>query len=299
MDKYELEEKIAKTEYLVEADDFTKQALWQRHSHEGLPFSRSERWDGPRFEWRDLPGVGFHIGDLDGRPLMLTVMWSIVGGALVGFYHGSSQLVDHARIEEYLDEKFPDVPRTDARNLRVLAYLEDRDGAPVRLDEAGQALGRETVELYRKGGILTTRAVEMALVARDRGEDGAEEVLVAVQGLGAQCEKFREHVWLPWLKKYYEGAPSRGHEGKAGPLNVMVYGLAGRVMVTMRFSSPEPGQEDWFLSLLGYEGDTDGMYVRGVLGNAAVMSNMLDVAIQHADALREDIHPDDAVRLAV
>lgn len=163
------------------------------------------------------------------------------------------------------------------------------------LDYKEGLLGRETVEDFREHGRLTTHAVEMSSVARDLGEDGAAEVYAAVEAVQQACERFREAVWLPWLKGYYVTARDRGHVARGGAVEMLVYGLAGRVMVTLR------GREssDDFVSLLGYDGESDGMYVRGADGSSGRLCAMIEEAVRLTQTLEDDIRSDDEVGLAL
>jgi len=298
MDKYELEEKIAKTEHLVEADSFASTCLWERWA---VDADRSGTPSERRLSWKEHSrGIGLEVGRLDDRPVMVTLFWNTIGGALVCFYHSDSQVVDRRMVEGFLRERFPDVPIRDALNFHnVVLDIGRRDAEPVELTEDKRVLGREVVEDFQKDGLLTTRAFETSLLAKERGEDGAEGVYYAVMTVAAQCDRFRDLVWIPWLKDYYDAASNRGHETNAGKVQMMVYGLAGRVMVSLRLRDAEGDRETWYVSLLGYEGAETSMHVRGGLGNFGVLESLIAAAAEASDALRADIHPDDAVRLAV
>lgn len=50
---------------------------------------------------------------------------------------------------------------------------------------------------------------------------------------------FENKHWLPYLKKYWNDATKRGHETKIGNIKVMMWGSAGRVLITA-----ERGKED-------------------------------------------------------
>lgn len=285
MDKYELAERIGKTEYLVEADLFAVQCLFERHS-EGIAFS-----------WEGGSGIGLQVGTLDDRPVMLSLSWYAIGGALVCFWSSESEVVDHRMIKAFLAENFKGVPTTDAQNFHhVLRFVADREGPPAKVASAELFLGREAVEDFRDTGVLTTRAFETSAVAKGRGEWGADLVHVAVSRVNEACDRFRQKVWVPWLKSYYREAQERGHSAQSGNLAMLMYGIAGRVVVSMRERAPSKGAEGWHVSLLGYDGEgQDGLFVRGARGNADALVEMLDEACRLSESLESDIRPDASV----
>ena len=90
------------TVFLVEATDFEQQTLWQRHHAE--------------LSWKDgLWGVGQRVGELDGRPVMLSLKWQLLHGHPVLFFHDMSQVVDHQMVDAWLVANVPvyaaDMPR--------------------------------------------------------------------------------------------------------------------------------------------------------------------------------------------
>ena len=44
--------------------------------------------------------------------------------------------------------------------------------------------------------------------------------------------QFEEKHWLPYIKKYWNDTDLRGHEAKVGKIKVMLWGCAGRVLIT-------------------------------------------------------------------
>ena len=53
------------------------------------------------------------IGYIDDRPICVTIFYAIINKAKVAFYEGTSQLVDHKMIEDWLDLHFK--KNTDGR----------------------------------------------------------------------------------------------------------------------------------------------------------------------------------------
>jgi hypothetical protein len=294
MDKYMLEERTKKTEYLVEADNFAILSLWRCYAEDAI----EKFGDWPRYSWKQQqPSCGIEIGQLAGYPVMLSLEWNVVGGALLCFFSSPSRVVDHQMVRDFLAEHFPNVPRTDAVNFPC-EHLQRREAPPVILEENARTLGREALERFASQGILTTQELELAEVAAMRGEEGADALVRAVRQVGDACDHFREKVWLRWLKGYYDSSPDRGHLAESDNLTLMVYGLAGRVMVTLRRRNPE--KTDQYVSLLGYDGKGgDNMYVRGGYGTAEDLSEMINEAVRLDDSLQKGIRPDSEIQLGI
>ena len=128
MHDHSFKKKIRDTGYLVEADDEHYMGIWYRWAEQSP--SRDIRGTRGSYDFRQVnPGFMPTIGELDGRPIVVSLSWSYVGDMLVCFYHGCSQLVDHQMIEEFLDETFPNTPRTDAANFHHVLQAVDQRAA--------------------------------------------------------------------------------------------------------------------------------------------------------------------------
>lgn len=105
--------------FVLEANRFETMCLWKEY----------------RDVWSDSSGGGYllNVGELDGRPIVISVSTFKVHGQIVFAYEATSQLVDHAVIEQWLAYRFPALfpvndyhYKTDAGNfhnvvLRALA----------------------------------------------------------------------------------------------------------------------------------------------------------------------------------
>lgn len=296
-DKYALEEKIANTVYLVEATDFEVLALWKDFSLEHV--AGKAVVEDHRVSWKDLSTEGHSIGHLDGRPVMFWMRWVLLDGRLVCFWHSTSEVVDYAMIGKHMDKTFPEVGRTDAPNFHLaIGHVRGLHEEPALvLKEHGRILGREAVEDFRAKRIVTTSIIESISLASERNEDGAAEIEEAVAGLRELAESFRTNVWLSWLKRDYENLPERGASAVANRTSMLVYSLAGRVMVTLR---PEGEPDGAAVSLLGYTGEgEERMYLRGGNGDHLQLARLLAAAIGSGEALRLSLCGDTEVQLAV
>jgi hypothetical protein len=105
--------------FVVEADDFAQQALWERW-HKKLSWQPSTR------------GEMIQIGLLSDRPVVITLFIHTLQGHKVLFYSATSQVVDHKMVEEWFDEhccpKWDNgtrTARTDANNFHhVINHLD-------------------------------------------------------------------------------------------------------------------------------------------------------------------------------
>jgi hypothetical protein len=84
-------------EFLVEASDYEKQTLWERYYYK--PFNP----EAVVKDWQQVSmGHGITIGHLGDRPVCVSIFYAILDGHKVMFYDATSQVVDHAMIDEWL-----------------------------------------------------------------------------------------------------------------------------------------------------------------------------------------------------
>lgn len=57
------------------------------------------------------------VGQVDGRPVVISLNVVIIRGHRVMYYNATSQLVDYKMIDEYLEQMWPGVAKTDALNI--------------------------------------------------------------------------------------------------------------------------------------------------------------------------------------
>ncbi len=101
------EERLKHTLFIVEGDAFR---LWERHSGESIypPWNRCENKPACETQkWEQVSaGWGINVGELDKRSVMIDAQWYRIDGQWVMFYHGCSQVVDHAMIDKWLAKHF-------------------------------------------------------------------------------------------------------------------------------------------------------------------------------------------------
>lgn len=92
------ESRLAKTLFIVEANSFEQQTLWERHAKSTM--SRGN------FAWEQMDGWLVTVGKLHGRSICISTYWIKIEGRLIMFWHPTSALVDHKMIDNWPDEHF-------------------------------------------------------------------------------------------------------------------------------------------------------------------------------------------------
>lgn len=100
------------TRFVVEANSFETLELWRECKKDGIS------WE------QDCSGLLVNVGELDDRPINMSVTWQTVNGMKMLFWEACSQLVDYKMIDNwfkknclpmYMDS--PQVAKTGASNF--------------------------------------------------------------------------------------------------------------------------------------------------------------------------------------
>lgn len=111
-----LDPRIAQTKFLVEADSFSRHCLWQEW-HE-------------RVQWIDQNGILqtvanveiIHGDKIKESPICISLLWGLIDGHLVCFWHATSITVDYQIIEDWIKKHFNPELTTDAENFHSLVH---------------------------------------------------------------------------------------------------------------------------------------------------------------------------------
>lgn len=133
----------------------------------------------------------------------------------------------------------------------------------------------DEIQEYRNTGIVTSKLSMEAALADCRFNDPysrdpdlstlrddarryylkyKKDLLEIAEGskkIGDAIQKFEVKHWLPYIKKYWNDASMRGHEAKIGDMKVMMWGSAGRVLITL-----QKGKHDVTMIFSDYEKQT-------------------------------------------
>lgn len=90
---------------IIEANSNEYSNIWQLNKEH-----RKETWVD------NSSGLFEYVGYLDDRPICISLRTTIIGGRKILFWHPTSQVVDHAMIDEWFSLNLPNIPKTDATN---------------------------------------------------------------------------------------------------------------------------------------------------------------------------------------
>lgn len=77
-----------------------------------------------------------------------------------------------------------------------------------------------------------TRLREESAVFFIKNKKVLMEVANAVEDAKKLIHEFEDKHWIPYIRKYWKDTTSRGHITEIGDIKVMMWGCAGRVMIT-------------------------------------------------------------------
>lgn len=103
--------RLCVTSFLVEADSFATTELHNNFctGNSLCRFPKIERWE-------NINGFSVTVGDLDNRPVVICLSWSILDGTIICFWEATSQVVDYQLIEDWF-KKYYLGPKCDANNF--------------------------------------------------------------------------------------------------------------------------------------------------------------------------------------
>lgn len=99
-----LEEALAGTEYIVEANSYERLSLWKE-------YSKTNTWEQNTGGWLTT------VGSIHDYPVVISTFWDTINGKLVLFYHPTSKVVDCDQISFYLETKCKGIKSCDASNF--------------------------------------------------------------------------------------------------------------------------------------------------------------------------------------
>jgi len=112
---------LAGIDGVCEADDYSRFMLWKE-------------WHPRLDSWVQGDGRMCNVGTLDGRPINVTLFFSVLNGKRICFYDACSQLVDWVLVEAWVEKHlcYAGQPKSDANNFHnVLSTL----GVKYKCDE--------------------------------------------------------------------------------------------------------------------------------------------------------------------
>lgn len=122
-----------------------------------------------------------------------------------------------------------------------------------------------------------------------------DKINAEVTGLCALVAAFEQVVWFSWLKRYYAGTNLRGHTAKVDAQTMLVWGCAGRLMVTLQ----QPDKAASITLICAEDSFTPTMGVQGYDCTEAQGRALLCAAIAQTEGLRAAIVPDNQVGIGL
>ncbi len=89
-------------------------------------------------------------------------------------------------------------------------------------------------EMYLTGECDLDRLRASVVSFMERHEKALLEVARASKEIQEAERVFENSVWLPRLQKYYQNSDSRGHSGNGDGFRALLWGSAGRVLLTLQ-----------------------------------------------------------------
>ncbi len=229
------ENRLKQTLFIVEGDAYH---LWCEHSQDSLypPWNvRENKRAYSARRWEQVGnGWGVCVGTAGQRPVMIDVQWYRIDGQWVMFYHGCSELVDHAMIDKWLAKHFTGTYGGGTRRARC---DEGNFGHCLgAIDDANEP------GYVKPGPLLTAAQV-------DKGFVGERFKVVKCEG----TTHGREHSWC--VCHLIDKTVTIGRRYDSPFVGTASYHLKGhkqRVLIAAKFAA------EAHLSTKSYWGDTSG-----------------------------------------
>ena len=126
-------QRLKETQFVVDATSDEMQMLWEK-------FCDQSMYKTPLnvYKWEQLnPGCVKTLGKLADMPVCMSMHWHRINGIMVMFYEGTSQVVDHRMIDQWIEEN---------------VHCKDEDG---RLAQCNAANFGHVLRYIRKFGVST------------------------------------------------------------------------------------------------------------------------------------------------
>jgi hypothetical protein len=180
------------------------------------------------------------------------------------------------------------------------SFSQNKDGNETRI--CIECNDREMLDAWKATGELSTGLVTHCLIQKVRLESCPEKwddtpfrkICDQVEEIQGALDRWGKNHWKDVREKYV-GSKSRGHSGRRGGLKALVWGCAGRLMVTLEDTKPvgKGKYNGAYVSIIGCD---EGNSSVGLQGIAATKEEAL-VLLRDATENWPEIKPDQKVRL--
>lgn len=124
--------------------------------------------------------------------------------------------------------------------------------------------------------------------------DDYRKIHAAGDDIQAAVKTFERAVWFKWLKDYWNATNERGHEAKIDGLDMLLWGCAGRAMMTLN----DPAVKASVTVITDDSSTKPCMGTQGIDATREDALRLLAFAYDRSDALRAAMKSDSAVKMA-
>ena len=146
---------------------------------------------------------------------------------------------------------------------------------------------------WMRGPERAEQRVRISLRIRARAHHAADyrKIHAAGEDIYTAVKVFEQSVWFHWLKGYWNKTQARGHKASIDGLTLLVWGCAGRVMMTLR----DPATKASVTVITDAFSNEPCMTAQGIEATREDALRLLAEARAHRGALRIAMKPDAAV----
>jgi hypothetical protein len=117
------------------------------------------------------------------------------------------------------------------------------------------------------------------------------EIAQGTDKIKSIIREFETNHWLPYLKKYWNDTNERGHEANVGKIKVLMWGCAGRVLVTASL-------DDQSITMIFTDEKSQLTPNGGQQGIDATVDAAINILQTVTNEKKLEFHPEGAVKLA-
>lgn len=149
---------------------------------------------------------------------------------------------------------------------------------------------------WMRGADRAGQRVEIGRRIRGKANfaDDYRKILEAGEAVQAAVKVFERAVWFKWLKGYWHATRERGHAAQIPGLTVMLWGCAGRAMMTLL----DPATKASVTVITDDSSSEPRMGTQGIDATREDALRLLALAYDYTDDLRAAMRPESAVKMA-
>lgn len=149
---------------------------------------------------------------------------------------------------------------------------------------------------WLRGADRAQQRVEIGRRVREKANfaDDYRKIHAAGVDIQASVKMFERGVWFRWLKDYWHATRERGHEANISGLDLLLWGCAGRAVMTIR----DPATKVSVTAITDDSSSAPCMGIQGIDATREDALRLLTLAYDRTEDLRVALRPDSSVKLA-